>query len=34
MDPAFMSNRLIASLSEMLGVIIYYNAARGLLGAM
>jgi magnesium transporter len=31
MDPAFMSNPLIAALSDMLGVVIYYNAARGLL---
>jgi magnesium transporter len=30
MDPAFMSNPLIAALSDMLGVVIYYNAARGL----
>jgi magnesium transporter len=31
LDPAFMSNPLIAALSDMLGVVIYYNAARGLL---
>lgn len=28
MDPAFMSNPLIAALSDMLGVIIYYSTAR------
>jgi magnesium transporter len=27
MDPAIMSNPLIASLSDMLGVLIYYNVA-------
>jgi magnesium transporter len=27
MDPALMSNPLIASLSDMLGVLIYYNVA-------
>jgi magnesium transporter len=32
MDPAFMSNPLIAALSDMLGVVIYYNAARSLIG--
>lgn len=32
LDPAFMSNPLIAALSDMLGVIIYYNAARFLTG--
>lgn len=34
LDPAFMSNPLIAALSDMLGVLIYYNAARGLMGLM
>ena len=27
MDPAFMSNPLIAALSDMLGVLIYYSTA-------
>lgn len=31
-DPALMSNPLIASLSDMLGVLIYYNVAQGILG--
>jgi magnesium transporter len=31
MDPALMSNPLIASLSDMLGEVIYYNAAHALL---
>lgn len=31
LDPAFMSNPLIASLSDMLGVVIYYNAANYLM---
>lgn len=30
MDPAFMSNPLIAALSDMLGVVVYYNAARAI----
>ena len=30
MDPAFMSNPLIAALSDVLGVVIYYNAALSL----
>ena len=34
LDPAFMSTPLIAALSDMLGVLIYYNAARGLIGFM
>ncbi|WP_437227655.1 magnesium transporter [Planctomicrobium sp. SH661] len=34
LDPAFMSNPLIAALSDMLGVVIYYNAARGLVGLL
>lgn len=34
LDPAFMSNPLIAALSDMLGVVIYYNAARGLLAIL
>ena len=32
MDPAFMSNPLIAALSDILGVIIYYNMARLFVG--
>ncbi|WP_437187005.1 magnesium transporter [Planctomicrobium sp. SH668] len=32
LDPAFMSNPLIASLSDMLGVLLYYNAARMMVG--
>lgn len=32
-DPALMSNPLIASLSDMLGVVIYYNVASWLTGA-
>jgi magnesium transporter len=32
MDPALMSNPLIASLSDMLGVLIYYNVALLALG--
>ncbi len=32
-DPALMSNPLIASLSDMLGVVIYYNMASWLTGA-
>ena len=31
-DPALMSNPLIAALSDMLGVVIYYNIARVLIG--
>jgi magnesium transporter len=31
-DPAIMSNPLIASLSDVAGVIVYYNIARGLVG--
>jgi len=31
LDPAFMSNPLIAALSDMLGVVIYYNAAHALM---
>ncbi|MGH7200266.1 MAG: magnesium transporter [Planctomycetaceae bacterium] len=34
MDPALMSNPLIASLSDVLGVIIYYTVALLLLGAV
>ncbi|WP_437204081.1 magnesium transporter [Planctomicrobium sp. SH664] len=32
LDPAFMSNPLIAALSDMLGVVIYYNTARVIVG--
>jgi len=32
MDPALMSNPLIAALSDMLGVVIYYNIAKSLVG--
>jgi magnesium transporter len=32
MDPALMSNPLIASLSDMVGVLIYYNVALLALG--
>ena len=32
MDPALMSNPLIASLSDILGVLIYYNVALFALG--
>ncbi len=32
-DPAIMSNPLIASLSDIGGVVIYYNIARSLVGA-
>jgi Mg/Co/Ni transporter MgtE len=32
MDPALMSNPLIASLSDMIGVLIYYNVALVALG--
>ncbi len=32
LDPAFMSNPLIAALSDMLGVVIYYNVAKSLIG--
>ena len=32
MDPAIMSNPLIASLSDFMGVVIYFSVARGLLG--
>ncbi len=34
MDPAFMSNPLIAALSDMLGVIIYYSAAQSLVNVL
>jgi len=32
MDPALMSNPLIAALSDMLGVVVYFNMARFLVG--
>ena len=34
MDPAFMSNPLIAALSDMLGVIIYYSAASAMVSML
>lgn len=34
MDPALMSNPLIAAISDITGVVIYYNAARLVLGAV
>jgi magnesium transporter len=34
MDPALMSNPLIASLSDMIGVLIYYNVAQFALGSL
>lgn len=34
LDPAFMSNPLIASLSDIFGVVIYFNAARTLIGLL
>jgi magnesium transporter len=34
MDPALMSNPLIAALSDMLGVVIYYNMAGLIVGRL